>query len=421
MSAVGCASMTQSQYFEVIGSIDPITGEPIKSYYRMSIKGNGNLLSAYNLRATYVSATTVDSFNGKLPTIPVADLPRENENVFDELKREFMDELKSRAERVRQFYREREKFRQHDLFGGPKAEKSLTAQARALWFSSLSDTDLISLGQIGSTNPFVFRKLVFYATASSIDLREYESTLTSAINKTATLARRFKHGAKAIAPPTPITNLKALPSEGSVTLTWKNPSESIHTGVLVVKRDADKDPVSPTSGSEYVTAQFLDSQEKTNQVVADFNDSQVVVDGLTNDKPYTFDIYSYNPKRVYGTPVSVVATPAVNAPQSVEKLELIYDDNKVKITFSMPSGSLANQVVILRYDGDKTINRHPTNGAAPTKIEGATNVHTGQVSSEVIDQNVEAGKTYVYAVYAVGTGWIYSPPVIGAVTTAPKE
>ena len=65
--------------------------------------------------------------------------------------------------------------------------------ARQAWFAYLSDGDIISMGETRKTDPYQFRKLVFYTSASNIDLSQYSDEIDSAISKVEGLARGFKN------------------------------------------------------------------------------------------------------------------------------------------------------------------------------------------------------------------------------------
>ena len=84
--------------------------------------------------------------------------------------------------------------------GGPGAtpapfgDEEVVALARLVWFGSLSKSDLAS---IGMTNPYQFRKLVFWATAANIDLNEFAGEIDGVIDNVVTIAGTFKSQAKA--------------------------------------------------------------------------------------------------------------------------------------------------------------------------------------------------------------------------------
>jgi len=178
----GCAGVKQVQYFEVVGDPDPLTGIAPKNFYRMTLRGTGGGGVMYKLRAAYVSGATLDTLNGQIPSIPEADLPEANANAFAEIKDDYLRSLTDYAE-VRANL---------DPADAGAHEQRVAEISRQAWFASLQDADLISLGQVHSTDPFRFRRLVFYASAENIDLEDYDAQINSVLERTGTLARALK-------------------------------------------------------------------------------------------------------------------------------------------------------------------------------------------------------------------------------------
>ena len=91
----GCTSHTQTQYFAVK---DPNTGAA--NYYRLSIKGSGNL-TKYNLQAGYYSSAAVDILRGRMPDVPELDLPigraKTYESLLDHIDKALLQEAKQIA------------------------------------------------------------------------------------------------------------------------------------------------------------------------------------------------------------------------------------------------------------------------------------------------------------------------------------
>ncbi|UCE61345.1 MAG: hypothetical protein JSU63_06270 [Phycisphaerales bacterium] len=175
----GCASVRQVQHFEVIGKPHPVTGIAPKSYFKMTIEGRGGGLVKYKMRAAYVSATTLDLMNGKLPNLPGADLSEQNLKVFDDIKKDYLSALKQYST---------EKKREDTKVSDPaRHEQNIIAIARQGWLASLADQDFMSMGQYETTDPYKFRKLVFYASAMNLDLTQYDAEINSVIDKTASL------------------------------------------------------------------------------------------------------------------------------------------------------------------------------------------------------------------------------------------
>ncbi|MBN1343842.1 MAG: hypothetical protein JXQ73_14255 [Phycisphaerae bacterium] len=70
------------------------------------------------------------------------------------------------------------------------------AVARNVWFASLSQADVISMGRTQNTNPFQFRKLVFWATARNIDLSQFATEVDGVIDNVTTIAQTVRDQAR---------------------------------------------------------------------------------------------------------------------------------------------------------------------------------------------------------------------------------
>ena len=68
--------------------------------------------------------------------------------------------------------------------------------ARIIWYGSLSSSDLASIGMTQNTNPFQFRKLVFWATAANIDLNRYAGEIDAVIDNVVQIAQSYKKRAE---------------------------------------------------------------------------------------------------------------------------------------------------------------------------------------------------------------------------------
>lgn len=184
LSLAGCSKFEQVQYFEVVGPPDPITGLASRSYYRMTVEGRGMGVEEYKMRAAYLSSSALDTLDGKIPTIPAADMDEDRRTYFKAIRAAYLRTAQARAEELAGQYAD----------GGmdpQQFDQVMTEIARAVWAVTLSDSDLASLGQVRSVDPFEFRKLVFYASARAVALDRYNAQVDSAIQKTSALAGLF--------------------------------------------------------------------------------------------------------------------------------------------------------------------------------------------------------------------------------------
>lgn len=179
----GCATASQVQYFEVVRE-DPDTGQLETNYYRMTIEGGTLGAVVYKLKAAYLNAVAVDVLEGKGVFVPEADLPRAADEAFKETVQHYYDANRKRSADVADQAVTKG-------LGREEYEDKAVELARLVWLNSLSVGDIASVGQTQDLNPYIFRKLVFYATAKNIDLeRRFGPQIDSIISKVETLARR---------------------------------------------------------------------------------------------------------------------------------------------------------------------------------------------------------------------------------------
>lgn len=173
----GCALHEQVQYFEVV---DPESKNV--NYYRMTIEGHGGGGVGYQLQAGYFSAASVDVLRGQIPSIAEADLPLAQDKAYNALLDEYYQSLVKSSER-----RAAQSETAVDI-----GDAGVLALARQVWLGTLSPADVASMGMHGSTNPFAFRKLVFWASANNLDLRQFGTEIDSMIAGATALVRAHK-------------------------------------------------------------------------------------------------------------------------------------------------------------------------------------------------------------------------------------
>lgn len=78
----------------------------------------------------------------------------------------------------------------------PLEDQDLLRLARLVWLGSLSSSDLASIGMLQTLEPLKFRKLVLWATASSIDLREYAGEVDSVLDQVTSIAEAARQRSK---------------------------------------------------------------------------------------------------------------------------------------------------------------------------------------------------------------------------------
>lgn len=190
MCLAGCANARQEQLFAVTYR-DPDTGKIDRNYYRMTVEGGTLGALTYQLKAAYMNSATVDVLQGKGVFVPEADLTVEQDEVFDEVLNIYYTTVQKRAEIAAEIATDPSR-------EAISSDDSLVQVARQVWLTRLSTGDVASMGQVQSTDPLEFRKLVFYATAKNIDLEQtIGPQIDSIISHVTTLARHEKQKAKA--------------------------------------------------------------------------------------------------------------------------------------------------------------------------------------------------------------------------------
>lgn len=180
----GCATYKQVQFFEVLSPPDPETGVATRNFYKMTASGSGLFVSKYKMNAAYLSTAAIDVLRGVDVSILSIELSPKNQTIFDEIKQMYLEALKAYAAN------------QATLSSGSisaiEHEALMTQVARQLWLASLSDEDLQSFGQIQSSDPYAFRKLVFYTSAEEIDLEKLGGKIDGIVKNARTLSEQFK-------------------------------------------------------------------------------------------------------------------------------------------------------------------------------------------------------------------------------------
>lgn len=201
----GCVHHSQVQYFEVRTPPDALTGESHRNFYRMTVKGKGNVVGDYEMKSAYLSKAALDTLQGKTIAIPAIDIPNKRLAKFEALRDNFDKLLKDFADSVtgkvveKKEGEEKSEGNNAPASGTPKPPISVAAQdsnvlsvLRQLWLASLSDSDLISIGESSTLDPYAFRKLVFYVSANVIDLTDTATSIDNALGSLGKLAEALR-------------------------------------------------------------------------------------------------------------------------------------------------------------------------------------------------------------------------------------
>lgn len=182
---MGCAHFKQVQYFEAAYK-DPLTGKEEISYYRATIQGHGISTQKYTMRGAYMSTAAIDVLDNENPEVPIIDRSLQNEEAFGNIKASFLGALEAYASQTAKGAKDPSPLNTQ--------EEQLVAIARQAWFANLSDQDLISVGMLRDTDPYKFRKLVFYVSKKDIDMTapEYGGQVDSILGNITTIAESMR-------------------------------------------------------------------------------------------------------------------------------------------------------------------------------------------------------------------------------------
>ena len=172
----GCAYSKQIQYF---AAIDPDTAEV--NYYRMTATGRSGLLNKYTLKAGYFNAITLDALTGSLSDPPEVSGCEDQLEAVAEIREIFFDALTKEAKAARD---------------AGEGERSLVRIARALWVAGADQLTVASIGYTGSLNPYVFKKLVFWAEADPIDLQQFQGQFDNIVRNSFAVVAGMRERAK---------------------------------------------------------------------------------------------------------------------------------------------------------------------------------------------------------------------------------
>jgi hypothetical protein len=178
LALTSCGTFTETQYFRAInrGKNGEILGS---NYYRVTLKGRGDLAKKYKMNAGYLNCQTADVLlNGALPDIPAADYDLTDYASVKAQKKSLQDKLKVVGD--------------PDKSTNADPNKMALDAARRAWLGSMSDADFISMGQSETTNPYKFRKLVIYVSAENFKLSDFAAPIDSVIQNTTALAQTLQ-------------------------------------------------------------------------------------------------------------------------------------------------------------------------------------------------------------------------------------
>lgn len=193
-------------------------------------------------------------------------------------------------------------------------------------------------------------------------------------------------GGSTITLPPMVTNLKAVGSNATITVTFTNPVSDALAGVLVVY-NSDHMPEKPSDGSKFDAGLT----------------QQAVITGLTNGTQYYIRVFPYNEKKQYQTLIdgaTTSATPNIG-PAQVTNFQVTGSGASPVLTWINPADDpLYYQTVVVQKVG-----------SAPTSITDGTEIYRG-TGTTVTASNLVRLEEYYWAVFTVDEGGSYRTPVV---------
>lgn len=215
-------------------------------------------------------------------------------------------------------------------------------------------------------------------------------------------------GAEAIngtdTPSGPVTGVAADAAPRAVTLSWTSPASAPGSKVAIARAEGTTAPTSPTSG--WVVGRTWSTETFTDEVV-------------DSGHTYTYALWAVDDSGNYSTPVTTtVTTPAGNPPGPVTGLSATalspsatepgasgFHRQRVQLRWTNPPG--ADSVVVSRARGTTPPAKPVDRGGWSLPLPVTT----------MLDDDLDAGTDYSYAVSAVGTDGAYSPVATTTVRT----
>ena len=193
-------------------------------------------------------------------------------------------------------------------------------------------------------------------------------------------------GGSTITLPPMVTNLKAVGSNATITVTFTNPVSDALAGVLVVY-NSDHMPEKPSDGSKFDAGLT----------------QQAVITGLTNGTQYYIRVFPYNEKKQYQTLIdgaTTTATPNIG-PAQVTNFQITGSGSSPVLSWTNPTDDplYKETVVIQKVD------------SAPTSITDGTEIYRG-TGTTVTASNLVRLEEYYWAVFTVDEGGSYRTPVV---------
>lgn len=193
-------------------------------------------------------------------------------------------------------------------------------------------------------------------------------------------------GGSTVTLPPMVTNLKAVGSNATITVTFTNPVSDALAGVLVVY-NPDHMPEKPSDGSKFDAGLT----------------QQAVITGLTNGTQYYIRVFPYNEKKQYQTLIdgaTTSATPNIG-PAQVTNFQVTGSSASPVLTWANPTDDpLYYETVVIQKVG-----------SAPTSLTDGTEIYRGTGTTVTASGLVQL-EEYYFAVFTIDEAGSHRSPVV---------
>lgn len=193
-------------------------------------------------------------------------------------------------------------------------------------------------------------------------------------------------GGSTITLPPMVTNLKAVGSNATITVTFTNPVSDALAGVLVVY-NSDHVPEKPSDGSKFDAGLT----------------QQAVITGLTNGTQYYIRVFPYNEKKQYQTLIDGATTSAIPniGPAQVTNFQITGSGSSPVLSWINPTDDpLYHETVVIQKVG-----------SAPTSLTDGTEIYRG-TGTTVTASDLVRLEEYYFAVFTIDEAGSHRSPVV---------
>lgn len=193
-------------------------------------------------------------------------------------------------------------------------------------------------------------------------------------------------GGSTVTLPPMVTNLKAVGSNATITVTFTNPVSDALAGVLVVY-NSDHMPEKPSDGSKFDAGLT----------------QQAVITGLTNGTQYYIRVFPYNEKKQYQTLIdgaTTSATPNIG-PAQVTNFQITGSGSSPVLSWVNPTDDpLYHETVVIQKVG-----------SAPTSLTDGTEIYRG-TGTTVTASDLVRLEEYYFAVFTIDEAGSHRSPIV---------